>query len=139
MTITAPTVAIQPNADVWSRRRFPPWIEELIDRFNFVLTLEPGWDGANSVSVTSNALEVALNVLEETMAWDTIAPVVVPVPDGGIQLEWHCAGVDLEIYVESDGRVSAWCREGSREWEEDFYPRARLRKELSLLTTTFCR
>jgi hypothetical protein len=136
--IGASTVAVKSNIDVWSDRSLPPWIDPLIKQLESVLALKPGWDGAKANPITSDALEAALKVLEETMAWDTIAPAVVPVSDGGIQLEWHCAGVDLEVYVEPDGRVSAWCREGSREWEEDFYPRARLRKELSLLSSTFC-
>ncbi len=132
------TVAVESKADVWSDRTLPPWINPLIEQFQRVLALNEGWDGASARPITSDALATALTVLEETMAWDTLAPKVVPVTDGGIQLEWHCAGVDLEVYVDSGGRVSAWCREGSREWEEDFYPRSRLRKELSLLSNAFC-
>jgi hypothetical protein len=132
------TVAIRSKVDVWEDRSIPPWIDPLIERFKRVLALEVGWGGTKTVPITSSALESALKVLEETMAFDTIAPAVVPVADGGLQLEWHCAGVDLEVYVDADGSISAWCREGSREWEEDFYPRARLRKELSLLTNKFC-
>jgi hypothetical protein len=137
--VAAPAVAVQSSANVWSVRSVPPWIEPLIGRLESVMALESGWDGANGSIITNDALAAALEVLEETMAWDTVAPAVVPVTDGGVQLEWHCAGVDLEVYVDAEGRVSAWCREGSREWEEDFYPRARLRKELSLLTDAFCR
>jgi hypothetical protein len=103
-----------------------------------VIALEAGWDGSNGRPMTVDAFITALKVLEETMAWDTVAPTIVPVSDGGVQLEWHCAGVDLEVYIEPGGQISAWCREGSREWEEDFYPRARLSKELSLLTSAFC-
>jgi hypothetical protein len=135
----APIVAVQSSANVWSDRSLPPWIDPLIERLESVLTLEAGWDGAQASTITNDALAATLSVLEETMAWDTITPAVVPVTDGGVQLEWHCAGVDLEVYIDAEGRVSAWCREGSREWEEDFYPRARLRKELSLLTSAFCR
>ena len=132
------TVAVKSNADVWSDHTLPPWINSLVEQLQRVVALNGGWDGASARPVTSDALATALTVLEETMEWDTLAPKVIPVSDGGIQLEWHCAGVDLEIYVDSGGRVSAWCREGSREWEEDFYPRSRLRKELSLLSNAFC-
>ena len=134
----ASTVTVQPNVDVWSDRGLPPWVEPLFGRLRAVLSLQNGWDGANASPITSSALVAALMVLQETMAWDTVPPAVVPVADGGMQLEWHCTGVDLEVYIDPDGSVSAWCREGSREWEEDFYPRARLRKELSLLTSDFC-
>lgn len=132
------TVAVQSDIDVWSDRSLPAWIYPLVEQMESILALKPGWDGPGSQPVTSDALRASLMVLEETMARDTIAPTVVPVSDGGLQLEWHCTGVDLEVYVEHDGRLSAWCREGSREWEEDFYPRARLAKELSLLSESFC-
>lgn len=132
------TVAVESSVDVWSDRSLPPWIEPLLKQLESVLALKPGWDGGDGRRVTIDALATGLRVLEETMAWDTVAPTVIPVSDGGIQLEWHCAGVDLEVYIEPDGQVSAWCREGSREWEEDFYPRARLSKELSLLSSKFC-
>jgi hypothetical protein len=132
------TVAVESNADVWSGRTLPPWINPLIEQFSRVLAVKTDFDGASARPITADALASTLTLLEETMAWDTVAPQIVPVSDGGLQLEWHCAGVDLEVYVDSDGRVSAWCREGSREWEEDFYPRSRLRKELSLLSSAFC-
>jgi len=103
-----------------------------------VCALEAGWDGADAKPVSDAAVETTLGVLSDVMSADSVVPFFVPTPDGGIQLEWHCAGVDLEVYVEHDGRVSAWCREGSREWEEDYYSRAKLSKELSLLTTSLC-
>lgn len=126
-------VEVRPNVDVWSGS-VPQWVEVLVERMNAVAVLEKGWDGDRARPVTAHAAESALQVLQETMAPQTVAPAVVPVADGGLQLEWHLRGVDLEIYVEADGGVSAWCQEGVREWEEDFYPRARLEKELIMLT-----
>lgn len=81
------------------------------------------------------ALVGAITVLRDAMTADTIPPAVVPTADGGLQLEWHTKGVDLEVYVDANGHVSAWCQEGAREWEEDYLPRARLSKELARLTT----
>ncbi|MEV4267782.1 hypothetical protein [Kribbella sp. NPDC049584] len=111
---------------------------KVVERLEAIIALQKGWDGAEGEPVSHDAIQMSLTVLAETMSPDSIPPQFVPTPDGGLQLEWHCAGVDLEVYVESDGRVSAWCQEGSREWEEDVYPRARLAKELSLLIGKFC-
>ena len=133
------TVAVESSIDIWSERGLPAWVYSIIEQFEPILSLKAGWTEGKGRPVTSEAFQASLRVLEETMARDTIAPSLVPTSDGGLQLEWHCAGVDLEVYVEYDGRVSAWCREGGREWEEDSYPRARLTKELSLLSENFCR
>jgi hypothetical protein len=133
------TVAVESNVDIWSQRSLPGWVHPFVEQMKSVHALKPGWDGPEARPVSSEAFRATLVILEETMARDTIAPTVVPVSDGGLQLEWHCAGVDLEVYIERDGQVSAWCREGSREWEEDFYSRSRLKKELSLLTEVYCR
>lgn len=135
-----PTVLVRSTKkSLWASEDFPAWVNDVAARMDKVVALEDGWDRANGKSTSIPAIEMALVVLADTMANDSIPPQIIPTTDGGLQLEWHCAGVDLEVYVEADGSVSAWCREGSREWEEDFYPRARLTKELSLLTDVYCR
>ena len=61
----------------------------------------------------------AVQLLSRVMADDTCVPQVVPRYNGGLQLEWHTGGVDLEIVIDPDGRpVSAWCEHVSgREWK----------------------
>jgi hypothetical protein len=57
--------------------------------------LKPGWDSYGGKAPTREALHVA-----ETVAlW---APQVVPMSHGGVQLEWHVNGVDLEIEIKPD-------------------------------------
>jgi len=36
------------------------------------------------------------------------APAMVPMSNGGVQLEWHYGGWDIELYVEPDGETSIW-------------------------------
>lgn len=133
------SIAVHRNVNVWSGPSSPRWVEDVLERASSVYDLEKGWDGENALPVTKEALWDALDVLTDVMSEDSIAPQVVPTSDGGIQLEWHCAGVDLEVYVEPSGRISAWCCDGDREWEADTYPRARLRKEIGHLTRACCR
>lgn len=132
------TVGVRLERDLWGGASQPPWVNDVVDRLVDVYELQYGWDGVGGVPISEMAFETSLHILPEIMSEQTIAPLVVPTASGGIQLEWHCAGVDLEIYIEEDGQVSVWCREGSREWEDDYYPRTRLTKELSLLTSEFC-
>jgi hypothetical protein len=49
-------------------------------------------------------------------------PDIVPTPTGGLQLEWHTAGIDLEVEIGPEGHISA-CYEDAAdpeaEWEGD--------------------
>ena len=113
------------------------WLESVGTQINILARQagSRGWDGGDAAPVTTAAVRAALTVLEETMCADTVPPAMVPTVDGGLQMEWHCRGVDLEVYVEANGAVSAWGREGSREWENDHYSPGTLSKELSRLTS----
>lgn len=53
--------------------------------------LKPGWDSYGAPALSLAALKVARVMLD--------APQVVPTPGGGIQLEWHQDGLDIEIVI----------------------------------------
>jgi hypothetical protein len=114
--------------NVWEPPQHLRWLTEVAARLEDVLGPVTGRE-----AVTREALLAALSVLRQTMSRDSIAPQVVPTRDGGLQLEWHRAGVDLEVYIQPQGSVSAWCREGVREWDDEPYSPAKLSKELSIL------
>lgn len=62
-----------------------------------LLQLQPNWDsyGARTIrlSCAARALFVYLSLRAASCPW------VVPTNDGGIQLEWHQNGEDLEIEI----------------------------------------
>lgn len=45
-------------------------------------------------------------------------PALVPTVRGGLQIEWHRRGVDIEVEVSPDGSVS-WCAEDRRSGQAD--------------------
>jgi hypothetical protein len=52
---------------------------------------------------------------------DTPEPQIVPTPSGGVQMEWHTRGIDLEIETLGGGRFGAFfedARTGAT-WEGD--------------------
>lgn len=114
--------------------KLPAWLEVVEDRFNEVMRFSKV--GNHGLPISPHAIVSALQLLGRIMSPDSIAPLVVPRYNGGIQLEWHTNGVDLEIEIEPEGKlVSAWCEHTSgREWEDEGELRiSRIRKELSLL------
>lgn len=70
-----------------------------------VQSLEPGWDSYDAPVITGAALDAAkrfMAMLRES------SPFVVPCSDGGLQLEWHQDGFDVEIEITPEGIVDPW-------------------------------
>lgn len=57
--------------------------------------LGPNWNSYGALPPTERALKIA-----ETMT--TNAPWICPTNDGGVQIEWHCNGFDIEIRTQPD-------------------------------------
>lgn len=57
--------------------------------------LSPGWDSYGGKAIREHALMKALVIAGEL-------PEVVPVSDGGAQVEWHLKGFDIEIRIPGD-------------------------------------
>ena len=117
MTMALHVGVLRPT-NMWSSGDGPAWIDMVRERLEAVVedTREPGWDGSGAPPVSQLAVEVALAVLEESMSDDTIPPNFVPTNDGGLQLEWHANGIDVEVYIEPSGAVSAWGSRCCRPW-----------------------
>jgi hypothetical protein len=75
------------------------WTQTVQRRLLRLLKLPVGWDGYRAKKVSPTVAAFAWNVLESVMRPGTPAPSVVPVAGGGIQLEWHEGGVDIELFI----------------------------------------
>ena len=82
-----------------------PWIAHVFDSVQMLLHLTEDWDshGANPLAIKS--IENLIILLPQGIPWDVPAPSVVPTVSGGIQLEWHRQGIDLEIEIPPSGRL----------------------------------
>lgn len=62
--------------------------------------------GPFSVSrIQPKAVERMLELLTSILDPDTAPPSAVPTSQGGVQVEWHQGGVDLEIEVTASGKI----------------------------------
>jgi hypothetical protein len=99
----------------------PDWFEPVVDRLAQLLRLPANWDSHGARSVAPQAVIAVVRALLETMPEDVTGPSIVPTVDGGVQLEWHSRGIDLEVGVlpsahysvsfEDHQRGEAWERE----------------------------
>ena len=92
---------------------------------NALLSLAPGWDSYNGLPTSEGAARKAINILSGLVSEAARFPAIVPTGDGGVQLEWHNNGWDVEIEVDPQGTVSAFVDNGafSNTWSNHQLPR----------------
>lgn len=81
------------------------WLRAAQRKITELTQLPENWDGYGSRALQSAAIEQAANLLACLARLDLPRPQIVPVPGGGIQLEFQQAGRELEIEVLPDGAI----------------------------------
>jgi hypothetical protein len=73
------------------------WLTTAVTRIEHLTALAANWDSYGAQPVTAEAAVAAVRFLLNAAYPEIAAPAVVPLPDGGVQLEWHRGGLDIEI------------------------------------------
>ncbi len=73
-----------------------------------LLDLKENWNSYGAPPIDPGTLGFALAFLVRTMRDGTPRPAVLASPRGGLQLEWHEQGIDLEIKVLPGGRFRVY-------------------------------
>jgi hypothetical protein len=96
-----------------------PWMEKVTARFVELLGLRPDWDSHGGRPIDPANVGEAGRFLAAVMDPFTPAPNIVPTSGGGIQLEWHRAGLDVELLFGEDELPELYVADLSsgREWE----------------------
>lgn len=87
-------------------QNFPHGLIVAVQRMIELLELPPGWNSYNARPIRKENVNFAINLLGRTMRADTPVPSVVPMVRGGVQLEWHTGGINLEISIYSPNEGS---------------------------------
>lgn len=82
-----------------------PWFLNTIREMVLLTQLKTGWDGEDAKPVSIESLEIAAKLLDKVVTKNTPSPYIFPLPDGGIQFEWHTEEIDLEIEVSGNSEV----------------------------------
>ena len=98
----------------------PRWFDSLAVGLVEVLTLPSNWDLNGGRSINLDIVNVALALAPRILGSESRPPWVVPLSDGGIQLEWHLSGAELEIEIDSTHAVTGYWFCESTEEEEEF-------------------
>jgi hypothetical protein len=76
------------------------WLKPVLERLHYLQGLAPGWDSPGARSIEPRSFDRVLRFLTVSMTPQTPAPSIVPLENGGLQIEWHRAGLDVEVEFE---------------------------------------
>lgn len=102
------------------------WFSATVDALDALPLGTDGW-ATGATRTQPEAVERLLQVLTDILDSEAPPPSIVPTHTGGVQAEWHCNDVDLEIEVTPAGAVEYYFRSPLEERE------ARVVRDLSAL------
>ncbi len=93
------------------------WNTKLTTKLNELCSLRKGWDGYNARPPSYDVARFASLLLGKLCnPVLTPFPSIVPLANGGIQIEWHTGGIDLEIAIDRANIARLWAEDvNSRE------------------------
>lgn len=99
--------------------RPPVWLDPVMQQLRMLIALQQDWDSYGAPPLDPHVLRSAVRLLMRSMREETPAPFLVPLSTGGLQLEWHQGGFDIEVEVLASHRYAAFVRDrrSGHEWE----------------------
>jgi hypothetical protein len=101
--------------DVWTvlAPDASPWYRAALDRISGLTALAVGWNGYDAREVKADMAIDTAKFLTKVAFPRIAAPSIVTLSDGGVQVEWHRGGVDIEIvFSDEEPGVYVVDREG---------------------------
>lgn len=89
----------------------PPWFDTVLERLEQFLELPRGWDAYDAAPVSLEAAQTVLTVLALISDRSTPEPTLVPLPSGGVQIEWYYPRLEIEVEVHSALHLTALCED----------------------------
>ncbi len=97
----------------------PVWFGPTHVTITELLQLTPNWDGYGAAEVRQEVAAKALETLWNLLDNGSPTPSIVPLNDGGIQVEWHRHGRSLELEFPASGAASFYYYEDATDDESE--------------------
>lgn len=125
LTISAPPADLGAAADIGRA------VDAKIDR---LAVLEPNWDGYGAPAINRGIIDAARQLIGRLASYTTVQPLVVPMSNGAVQLEWHRGQKILELEIEDPTTIHylKWDPTTGIQ-EEDVFPIGNIVKAASLI------
>lgn len=83
----------------------PDWVGVVEERLNRLQELTYNWDRQGALPNRYDVVVFATTFMQQILFDNTAAPQILPLASGGLQLEWHTKGIDLEIEIAAPNEV----------------------------------
>jgi hypothetical protein len=90
------------------REEAAAWFRDALAEIEELTKLPANWDGYGAKAVSATAAMSAVRFLSNVAYPKFSAPEIVPVSNGGLQVEWHQDQVDLELRFDPDSTPRAY-------------------------------
>ena len=90
-----------------SELRVEPWFHEIWGSLRELRLLEADWNGYGEQPISHDSISDTIKILHR-VAKGGPAPVVAPMYDGGIQIEWYGEDIEIEVEVPPSGPTSIY-------------------------------
>jgi hypothetical protein len=84
------------------------WADEVTSRLRHICALPTGWDGYHGRPTRVDVVEFAIALLQRVCKPHTPAPAIIPLPSGGLQIEWHHDDAQIELSIRAPHNVEVW-------------------------------
>lgn len=96
---------------------YPDWLSNTINKLEYIFNLPENWDSYGANQIVETSALVSINLIFQLLTKNIPEPSVVPINNGGIQIEWHMRNIDLEIEVQPTSIVSVYMDDLNNEFE----------------------
>jgi len=97
----------------------PSWVEPVAVQLVGLLNLQENWDSYGGRRVDRAEVFGAIKLLAEILDHNSPLPRIGPTGRGGVVIEWHQNGIDLEIETLSPHRFSVAFEDDKTSWERE--------------------
>ena len=81
---------------------FPSLTERAEGTLDELVSLDEGWDGYNGIPALPEVAKHARLFLKRVEKYTDLMPDIIPLSNGGLQLEWYVGKYEVEVEIEPD-------------------------------------
>ncbi len=95
------------------------WFQKAVRDLVDLLNMGPNWNGYGEKVIHPASAKRLVNLLDR-MPYQGPPVAIVPLPNGGLQLEWHRGPKSVEVEIPPAGEAEGWFVDDSNKQEDEW-------------------